>query len=287
MIVYIASYPRSGNFWLQSLLGNQFQRVTTNIHEGQSKPDILEQWTRSRKRLFNIDVQPLSTDKNVQYGELSDWMVSYKSPEEETAHKGILPGCLGSLNKMEIRDILAKDQEYYFLKTHFLPHNNYLEGEYVVQIVRNPGAVLWSYYNFKRDMRKEYDQDLTSFIHKGKNGTPWEGWSEYHVRWTRASKELKSRYMLIRYEDLFGKELEFCEDLQHFLGLTVQSKELKKFEFYHKIRPALSREGKAKGWEENYSKQQMRLLWSTHQQMMSRFGYPEPNYEMGNDSTLY
>jgi hypothetical protein len=284
VIIYVASYPRSGNFWLQNLLANQFRRLTTNLHEGANNPNMLAQWTKFNKEYYDINVYPLDDRDHTKYGELFSWMVSYQSPAEEQLHKGILPGFLGLLKKTEIRTILSNDQESYFLKTHFYPDSEYLEGEYVIQIIRNPGACLWSYYNFKRDLLKKQDVDLTSLI---RSDSDYGSWSQYHLDWTEAARKLGSRYLSMRYEDLFGKEIEFCEKLQSFLDLNVASAELRSFGFYHELRPMLTREGKAGGWEKNYSKDQLKLLWNIHREMMTRFGYQEPNYDLGMDEAHY
>lgn len=284
MIVYLASHPRSGNFWLQNLIGNQFKRLTTDVHYGMNDPNILAHWTADNKRHYNIDVYPLNVRERTRYSQLSDWMVSYKSPEEEELHKGILPGCLKPLNSLRIRSILAEDQETYFVKTHFYPHSKYLEGEYAIQIVRNPGACLWSHYNFKRDLMKEYNEDLSHLI---RGDAVFGSWSEYHFKWAEIAKKLGSRYLFVRYEDLFRNELEFCKKLQSFLGLQIVSSELQPFDFYHKLLPTLTREGKSGGWEKNYSKDQLKLLWNTHRNMMTQFGYQEPNYDLGMYKAQY
>ena len=284
MIIYIASYPRSGNFWMQNLLANQFKRITTNIHEGINNPNIFENWKDANKKYYNIDIYSLEKRDRAKYGAIANWIVGYKAPEDELAHKAILPGCLELLNRMEIRNILASDQELYFLKTHLYPHSRYLDGEYVIQIVRNPGACLWSYYNFKRDLMKKYDEDLSSLIHRDFD---YGSWSQYHLDWANASDKLGPRYLLVRYEDLFDRELEFCKRLQPFLDLQVASTELRSFDFYHRLRPTLTRAGKVGGWEKNYSKDQLRLLWKTHCDVMTRFGYQEPNYALGMEEVQH
>ena len=230
MIIHIASYPRSGNSWLQNLFGNQFKRLTTDIHDGRDKLRILEHWPLSNKVCYDIDVFPLERSESTKYGELSRWLLAYKFQEEKQIHKCILPGSLEQLNNLEVRNILSEDQDYYFLKTHLYPHSNYFEGEYVIQIVRNPGACLWSYYHFKRDKMKKNEEDLSSLI---RSDSDYGSWSEYHREWEKAADILKSRYLLVRYEDLFGKELDFCKVLQSFLNLRIISTELRSFDFYH------------------------------------------------------
>ena len=93
--------------------------------------------------------------------------------------------------------------------------------------------------------------------------------------------------MIVKYEDLAGNELKFCEKLQSMLQIPIYSNELRSFDFYHKMRPSLTRKGSTVGWEENYSKEQLHLLWETHGTMMQHFEYGEPNYNLGLDEALY
>src|SRR5687768_2609416 len=192
MIIYVASYPRSGNFWLQNLLGNQFKRLTTDIHHEINNQDILKRQTKINKNYYDINTYTLDKSESIKYGKLSNWMMIYKYPMDKKPHKGILPGCLELLNSAEIREMLSKDQEYFFLKTHFYPHSEYLEGEYVIQIVRNPGPCLWSYYNFKRDLMKKYNEDLSSLII---SDFDYGSWTQYHLEWAEAARKLGSRYL--------------------------------------------------------------------------------------------
>jgi hypothetical protein len=276
MIVYIASYPRSGNSWLQNLLGNQFKRLSVDIHQKVDDPSALEQWTLGAKRRYNIDIYPLEERDSIRYGALSNWIVAYRSAEGQS-FKCILPGCLKLLNNKKTREILSMEQETYFLKTHLFPYSAYLPGEYIIQIVRNPGACLWSYYNFRRDVKNTRD-DLTALI----QGNPGFGnWSQYHIEWIQAARNLGAHYLQVRYEDLFGSELEFCKKLQKFFNLPIVSEALQSFDFYHDLHPTLAREGKADGWEKYFSKDQLELLWGIHNQMMTHFGYQEPNYNLG------
>jgi len=88
-------------------------------------------------------------------------------------------------------------------------------------------------------------------------------------------------------EDLFDKEMAFCERLEAFTSLPIQSRELKPFEYYHAKRPLDTREGKPSGWEKHYSVSQLELLWQTHCEIMTVFGYPEPDYPKGLTDPLH
>jgi hypothetical protein len=281
MIVYIASYPRSGNFWLQTLLGNQFKRPTTNIHVAVENSD--EARSKSIKTImkwYDIELFDVSVEDLKSYpDELSKWMLGYQIPGVSGDCYFLASGCKDVVKDKKIRKALAEDSQYYFFKTHFEPYPEYLPGEYVVQLVRNPGAVVWSYYNFKQDMPHIEKSDLSTVIQKDVYGN----WSEYHEKWLKAANGLGARYYFAQYENLAAGELDFCDNLSGFLQLPVLSRELRSFDHYHRMRPTLTRKGKVSGWEGSYSKEQLRLLWRTHGAMMTKFGYSEPRYGLGMD----
>lgn len=276
MIVYVASYPRSGNFWLQTLLGNQFKYPTTNIHV--AFDDIekqRDQAIKAMKRWYDIDVFRLSPKTlETQFLPLSDWLLGYNTPGNANHNLFLLSGCHKLVNELPVRQLLADDSRLFFLKTHFDPFPKYLPGEFVIQIVRHPGAVIWSYFNFKRDMKNMVPDTLSGVIQKD---PAYGNWSEYHQKWISAAERLGSRYCLVKYEDVKGRELELCDRLSGFLNQPVRSRELRPFEFYHKLRPAITRQGKADGWEQNYSKDQIEMLWEIHHEMMRYYGYSKPD----------
>ena len=286
MIVYIASYPRSGNFWLQTLIGNQFKKITTNIHVEVKEPDKKKRrFERTFKNWYDIDVLRKPTSHTKKYPEeLSEWLAWYKVPGFESEHPFLIPGCKEVVKIEDFRRFLSEDDEWFFLKTHFLPYDAYFPGEYVIQVVRNPGAVIWSFYNFKRDVKPEDGVDLSSVI---KDDYTYGSWSAYHSKWINITRKLKSRYLLIQYENIKDRELSICEETQSFLGLPIISSELRSFDYYHKMRPSITRKGKTSGWEEHYSEEQLRLLWKEHGKLMNYYGYGEPQYSLGSDKKLY
>lgn len=48
----------------------------------------------------------------------------------------------------EMRAAFSQDATRFFIKSHHPPWKEYLDGEYVVQIVRHPGPTIWSYYRY-------------------------------------------------------------------------------------------------------------------------------------------
>lgn len=273
MIVYLASYPRSGNFWLQSIVANHLGYLTCNIHP--EVPIDLDELRERAQQYYGIEV--LST---VEAAFLSDADVSpgcfFDYQASAIKHQGLRTGCGQILQEPGIRKQLAAAEEHFFVKTHLAPYLDYFDGESVVQIVRNPGAVLWSYHNFIRDLEADYDHSLMDFI-RGNVG--YGSWSEYHRGWQRTSDLLGDRFLTTTYESIHADEQGFHTRLSEFTGLPVLYGESKSFEYYHSLRPNLARAGQASGWEEHYTTDELTVLWNMHGEMMRVFGFGEPNYE--------
>jgi hypothetical protein len=279
MIYYLASYPRSGNAWVRSLLIHQFGWLSIDIHV--KARDFTEENIQrlnitypGRKDLFGLPKSdPL-------YRRLFSYI---PKGGEDGVHKALIPGIDDLFAVDEIRKRLALDADKFFIKTHFDAYQDYYPGEYVIQIVRNPGACIWSYYNFLRDVLKtpaSLTEIITGKVQYGK-------WSDYQQKWIKTAASLDSRLLLVKYEDLFGKELEFCSVMSQFIHLPIITTDIKPFKFAHSKRPNHAREGKPSGWEQNYSRAQLDLLWQTHGQVMTYYGYAQPDFQSGLDSAVY
>jgi Sulfotransferase domain len=282
LIIYIASFPRSGNFWLQTLIGNPLKRATTRISRKKDRAGLLDRWIVQNRKYYDMEVKDvLPEESGFDNQEIAGWLTTCKHALDEKSHKALLPGCAHIINNFQTREILARHSEHFFVKTHALPFKEYFENEYVVQIVRNAGASIWSYFNFKTEIR-DFARGLADLI---PGDTKNRNWTFYHSMWQETAKQMGGHYLGLRYEDMFGRELEFCNRLGALLGLPVLSSEVRPFDFYHSIRPTLTRKGKASGREENFSRDEMRQLWETHKDMMKKYGYPEPNYELASKCT--
>lgn len=283
MIYYIASYPRSGNTWVRNLILNQFGYISSPIH-GKSDQELdLDKWLVSKEDMprYLIEI-PKDDDlfgtspRNPLYKRLA----RFTPPDgKNNSHRLLLPGFITLFENQSVRKQLANEKEVYFVKTHNPPYSQYLHGEYVIQIVRHPGASLWSYYNYLKDFRKS-EAGLSDVI-AGKVG--FGHWSRYHDQWQKTGRLLNKCYKLIRYEDLIDHELEYCEKLALFLKLPIISSKINPFEYYHAKAPQFARVGRPFGWETHYSREQLALLNQEHHQQMVLFGYNEPDYSLGLD----
>jgi len=222
--------------------------------------------------------------RNLTTDNLTDWFLEYKANISDSQYPALFEGCKRIISKEKFRKQLANDSEHYFIKTHERPYDKYFDGEYVVQIVRNPGLSFWSFYNFHREVDKVYNTSLTDII---EGHIHWGSWSDYYSDWYDNAHLLKNRYLFLRYEDLKQNEMVFCSKLSKFTRLPMLSSAIQSFQHYQKINPKMFRQGLIRGWEKYYSKKQLKLLWNIHGKVMQKFGYPEPAYQHGLEKDIY
>lgn len=113
MLVYLASYPRSGNTWTRELLEHYFQHPTGSIYVAKTRVELTERYGAGL----------------------------------------VIPQHPAGFLTRELRQRMAEDDRVLLLKTHALPFGEYFAGEKVIHIVRHPGAALWSYQHYLRDER--------------------------------------------------------------------------------------------------------------------------------------
>jgi hypothetical protein len=253
MIYYIATYPRSGNSWLQSFIGNNLGRIVTDIYH-KPKDDSL-----------------CSSDITSAAYDINNLFRTYQNPYEPATHYRALIDGFGTIWNETLRRQVANMDEIFFIKTHEKPYSSYFYGEYVIQVVRHPGACLWSYYHFFRDIVDDHIITLTDII---LGRVQFGCWSAYHQAWNETIPHLNDRFLRTKYEQLAGQELSFCHQLATFVGLPILSEEIHPFEHYQQIDPKYFRHGKTSGWEDYYSPKELELLQQRHGQMMSLLAYP-------------
>jgi Sulfotransferase domain len=232
VIVYLASFPRSGNAFLRSIL-------RANFGIGGATD-------------FTTDVDRVSREGRA---------VS-------------LPAAL--------RQRLSEGAGRVFVKTHAFPPEGSQPGEHVVQIVRHPGAALWSYFRLVNDSpivsRARRFRGVPPTLENVIAGKLDAGdWSNYHRSWEAAARSFGGRFLRIRYESLVADQAQIRSDLATFLSLAAVSSE-----------PVLFRPGKRKstwdmrgtseGYERYYSARQLELLWDAHGGVAASLGYTPPDF---------
>ena len=199
MIVWLASYPKSGNTFVRSMLASYF-------------------FSKDGSYDFNL----IKNIKQFPHGGLFQKLGIDINNQSEVIK-----------NYIRVQDIINKVRSIKFFKTHsfffeqFTNLNNTLG---VIYIVRDPRNVIISFSNF---MNMSIEETL-KFMTKGKgDGLSWiENWSKNYNSW-KVFKE-HQKYLLIKYEDLIQKPdekfleiLEFIHQLHNKSKIIIDEKKFK------------------------------------------------------------
>ena len=215
MIIWIASYPKSGNTWLRSFLVSLLYNKDPSSNL--KNLNLIEQYPN--RRVFN---------------EYSDNLLD-----------------LHEVKKFWIttQDKLNKDKKVKFLKTHNSLCN--LDNYYftnarnslgVIYIVRDPRNVItsiknhYSYEDYKQAEEFIFDENATLGVDyeklKNKNFmdfdiiTPISSWKNHYNSW----KMFRKNYLLIKYEDLIKNPLlefkKICDYLENLLKIELSNEQI-------------------------------------------------------------
>ncbi len=286
MIIYISSYPRSGNSLMQNLIKNFFARPISAIESNGKliKTEFAQNWRYSGHALPNSqeEIQSISLQLNRQIlsrwnryifktYNISKWIVEYDldvSPYTKNC-RCLLPGCQNILTEKN-RQKLAKDPNYFFIKTHNPPFTEYFDNEYVIQIVRHPSLVLESYFHFLNKY-SDLDQTLDEVI-MGK--VPYGSWSDWHQQWEQAMPNLKNKFLRLHFENILSDTSKACEQIKELISLDYDSvQKLTSFTELQKRHPHYYRSGKIKPEDRSNNHDYFNLIQKLHGVTLAQLGY--------------
>ncbi|WP_169054136.1 sulfotransferase domain-containing protein [Nitratireductor sp. XY-223] len=280
-IVWLASYPKSGNTWTRAFLHNLLQLMRGS---GRSAQDInsmneFTTWDLSSERYEKI------IGKHPMEAEQSEIAEARLKVQEQIADD-----CEG-LSFVKTHNALVMDRGF--------PTINFAATSGAIYIVRNPLDVAVSY---SHHMSKTLD-DTIDAMGSDNVETPvteksvyevYGSWSQHVHSWTR--NDHRAIYIM-RYEDMkadprktFGalashlllrptdEQLDAAIEMSSFEKLQEQEK---KEGFREKPKKAkrFFREGRTDQWREVLSPQQFRRIVDDHREQMERFGYWPIDYE--------
>ena len=201
MIIWLASYPKSGNTWVRMLIGQI-------LSEDKNKNSFFE----DLKKIYNYP-------ERVHFKKL----VNDFSNRDE-----IIKNWINSQNIINLKN------ENIILKTHNIlgsfgkySFTNYKVTEGVIYIVRDPRNIISSLKNhfFLKDINeaKEFIFEKNQWIfEKDRVDTFISSWNYHYKSW----KTFKKNYLLIKYEDLLqnprDQVLRICQYLEKFFKINSQ-----------------------------------------------------------------
>ena len=269
MIIWLASYPKSGNTWLRSFLVNYINKRTSNFDL-----DLLTQISRfPRKELYD----QLKIDTNKFSEIVKNWI--------------------------NMQEFLNLKQEFTYLKTHNVmctinnyPFTNTENTIGFIYLVRDPRDVILSYSrHLNKTIEKTCELMIDKFAHekldnKGNKETILSSWSENYKSWRDYNSVKK---IIIKYEDLILNPYENFFKIINYLnkinGLHIDEEMIKKsiknvkfeklqdlekeFGFKESSYGNFFRKGKIGNWENELDKKIVFKIEQAFKEEMKELGY--------------
>lgn len=275
-IIWLASYPKSGNTWTRSFLLHLFMNPKQPF-----PPDRIG------------EMSPIDTSsywlEQVADKQVDTWQ------EEEVA----------KLRSPVQHEIAKRAPDSIFVKTHFahmtwrgFPVFNHELTAGAIYIVRNPLDVIASFAahsNTTLDHIVGVLNDTDHVLPGAKDQVPHliGSWSQHVASWTANPGPALH---VMRYEDMIEQPAETFGGLVKFLGLnpppdrleralnfssfeTLQS--LEQSEGFNERTPRQERffrAGKSGGWRDELNDKQVARIVAAHREQMARFGYVPQGY---------
>jgi hypothetical protein len=273
-ILWLASYPKSGNTWTRAFVHNLFGLIEGRDEEHDiNKINEFTTWDiRAEAYTKHIGVEPSPENKN---------LIAAARPKVQADIAAATEG----LAIVKTHHALVEDRGY--------PTINFNVTSGAVYIVRNPLDVAVS---FASHMSAEIDQAIEHMAVKGYE-TPVAGkavyevygsWSEHVQSWTRRPHRA---IHILRYEDMLAEPEVTFSKLTRFLTLSpsmdqlrtaIERSSFKRLQeqearngFREKPEKAekFFREGRAGQWRDVLSRRQVRKIVQAHHRQMARYGY--------------
>ena len=273
-IVWLASYPKSGNTWMRALIHNLFWNhvgpVNMNrMHGDLSQSDAMLTWYRM------LDKRPCE--------EWSAEDVARMRPKVDALIAGTSSGTI----VCKTHNALLTSRGY--------PTINLDVTSGAIYIVRNPLDVTASFADFLGvDLDRAIEFMGTDYLETQSDPSLNNvqlllgGWSQHVKSWTgRPHRQLH----VIRYEDLHEDPNRTLKRLAQFLGLkpsrqrllgaiknssfkVMQDQEKRQgFKERSPFQQRFFRRGKAGGWRDELTDKQVERICLDHHEQMKRFGY--------------
>lgn len=250
-LVWLSSYPRSGNTMLRIILNHNFGLKSYSIYN--DSQDI-----GSNPALAEV------------VGHLNmDWSFLGRPPEET-----------GPVDYARLDWLRYTARRPLSVKTHSRYHNGFAPDK-VIYIYRDGRSVFSSYasyhYNYTEHARSEGE-----LIEKllCTQGLGWEvldnwtrhvgAWHEHAASWLSHPKE---RLLCLKFEDMTADFEQTITDIGRFLNLEPLRKDMISFQLLNALNPDFFRKGKKKSWPELFDNVRHALFWIINGEAMLKLGY--------------
>lgn len=276
-LIWLASYPKSGNTWMRTFLHNLFRDARQPV-------DINE-----------LDDFTLGVSMGAWYRRY------FTKPLDEVTDEE------AAKVRMQVqRDFMGAFPDSVFVKTHHflgekagVPLHNMEVTAGAIYIVRNPLDVVLS---MEPHFGISLDEAIAVLGDEAASTKPEVGHvPEYYASWSTNVKswtqQPNPQLLVLRYEDMLDKPRKSFKRVTDFLGLKPTSDRLERairfssfkvlktleekrgFKERPKTSRAFFREGKRDQWRSRLTPEQIRRIIARHHEQMARFGYIPEDYK--------
>lgn len=272
-VIWLASYPKSGNTWFRIILSNLMGEEEIDINDLEKMPisssrPVMENYTGfDSSNFFHDEADKLRPITNDLYAQDCQEITFRKCHDAFTYPETDKP----LLGRPEFHKAIYIIRNPLSIVASLANHNNVTIDKAIQQMADES----YSLNNTNRKWTNQLRQKLFS-------------WSSHVESWTNAGKQEK---MIIRYEDLYNHPLPTLKKTIMFSGLDYDDEEI--MNAYHeshfeKVKqqeskqafkekpPQLQhffRKGKTDSWKEELSPEQAAKVIKKHWRMMEKYSY--------------
>lgn len=275
-LIWLASYPKSGNTWMRSFLHNLLRNTQKPADINELDHFCLGESSATWYAKFGIE----------DVTQVDHAQLAALRPEVQREFTQVFP------------DSVFVKTHNFLGEWHGVPLHNMGVTAGAIYVLRNPLDVVISMtHHFGSDV----DEAIYRLSNEGALTAPGlDHVPEFHSSWSAHVKSWTAnpspQLYVVRYEDLLQKPRKYFKQVATFLGLKPPRERLERairnssfkalkaqeqksgFQEKSEFAESFFREGKAEQWREKLTDAQIRQIISDHREQMERFNYIPKDY---------
>jgi hypothetical protein len=242
-LVWLASYPRSGNTLLRIILNHNFGLKSYSIY---NDPNDIGKISEVGKVVGHVNM---------------DWSFLGKHSSQ------LQPEDFEKFDRLRYHS-----DQLSFVKTHSPRHEGFTLDR-VIYIYRDGRSALRSHasyaVNFSKGSQSE-EEILEQLLVCGAE-LP-STWNNHIISWSNHSQD---KILFLKFEDVVSDFQLTFEKISRFLNLPILRNDILTFEQLHAINPHFFRKGKKKSWHDLFDDKRNALFWFLNNEAMTLLGYDQ------------
>ena len=257
-LIWLASYPRSGNTLLRIVLNRNFGFKSYSIYND-----------------YNDIGKYVEISDTVGH-QFMHWPLFFG---EHSTHK------LSPVKYSKLDPLRYKTSDLNFVKTHSAYHDGF-EPDKVIYVYRDGRAALRSFASYKEAFNKNSGTLNDHLVTLLCEADPLFGsWCDHLLSWKTHPRE---RILFLKFEDFIADFNSVFKQISEFLDIEPIRTDVLPFEHLHAINPHFFRRGKENSWRDLFDETRHALFWILNYEAMAAFGFDSDRHPICKllDSTV-